>query len=305
MSNFGLVSICTPPYLHAPIALAALGAGKHVLVEKPMAASLQECDEMIAAAARAGRLLSVVFQNRFSPDIWRTKALVDSRQLGRLIFGKCETVWYRGQNYYDVAWRGTWETECGGAIMNHAIHSIDAFLWVMGEAASVYADMEALAHDIEVEDIAMAIVRFRSGAMGQVIGTVDGHRDYVAMEINGEHAAVAVPWELSAKLPDGRGFPVPNAALVDRLEQYANSVPLPAATGHTAQVGDLLRAIRTGGRPLADGIEGRRSIEFITAVYKSATTGERVNLPLDESDPFYTTRGLHGGVRRLALGKRP
>lgn len=298
-----LVSICTPPYLHAPMAVDALAARKHVLVEKPMAASLEECDQMIAAAEAAGRVLSVVFQNRFRPDLWRAKALAASGLLGRLTFGKCETVWYRGRNYYHVPWRGKWETECGGAVINHAIHSIDAFLWIMGDAARVYAEMDALAHDIEVEDIGVAVVRFASGALGQVVGTVNGHRDYVALEVNGEDAAVAVPWTVAAKLPNAAGFPVPHDDLVARLEAYAQQVPLPAGSGHAAQVADVLRAIRTGGRVLVDGREGRRSIEFITALYKSASTGQPVSLPLAPDDPFYTTAGLRAHVRRLGAGQ--
>lgn len=293
-----LVSVCTPPYLHAAITVEALQAGKHVLVEKPMAASLEECDAMIAAADGSRRLLSVVFQNRFHPDYWRMKALVDSGELGPILFGKCETVWYRGRNYYDVPWRGTWETECGGAVINHAIHAIDAFLWMMGEVSTVLAQVDTLAHDIEVEDLGMAILRFRSGALGQVLGTVDGHRDYVALEINGERAAVALPWQVAAKCPDPHGFPLADEALVERLEAMARAVAVPPGAGHAAQVGDVLRAIRTGGRPVVDGREGRRSIEVVTAIYESAATGTAVTLPLAASDPFYTTRGLHAHVPR-------
>ncbi|NLG68251.1 MAG: Gfo/Idh/MocA family oxidoreductase [Firmicutes bacterium] len=293
-----LISICTPPHLHASLTVTALEAGKHVLVEKPMAASLEECDAMIAAAERHGRLLSVVFQNRFHPDYWRMKALVDSGELGPLLFGKCETVWYRGRNYYDVPWRGTWETECGGAVINHAIHAIDALLWMMGDVASVAAEIGTLAHDIEVEDIGMAVLRFRSGALGQITGTVDGHRDYVTLEVNGEHGAVALPWQVAAKVPDAHGFPVPDPVRVERLERYARSVPVPEGSGHAAQVGDVLRALRDGGRPVVDGREGRRSIELVTALYESAVSGRRVLLPLTPADPFYTTYGLHTAMRQ-------
>lgn len=299
-----LVSVCTPPFAHARISIAALQAGKHVLCEKPMAASLEECDAMIAAATASGRLLSVVFQNRFRPDIWRAKHLAAGGHLGRLLFGLCATLWYRGPNYYDLWWRGTWEQECGGATLNHAIHDIDAFLWIMGEPASLVAEMDTQAHAIEVEDLAMALVRFANGALGQVTSTVNAHQNRSILEIVGQRAAVSIPWTLSACRPDERGFPQPDPARLADLAAAAEAVPLPPGQGHGAQVGDVLRALETGGRPLVDGPEGRRSVEFVTALYKAATTGQRVQFPLTPSDPFYTTAGLHAHVRRAPVSRQ-
>ena len=155
------VSICTPPFAHAEIAVAALNAGKHVLVEKPMAASLAEADAMLAAAEQNVKKLAVVFQNRWRHDWMRAKALIDGEHLGRILFGKGDCLWWRGDEYYDMWWRGTWEQECGGATINHAIHHIDAFLWLMGEPVGDRW-MGAVDHDIEVEDLSMAIVRFRA-----------------------------------------------------------------------------------------------------------------------------------------------
>ena len=298
------VIIATPTHLHREIAVAALQAGKHVLCEKPMAASLEECDAMIAAATASGRLLSVVFQNRFRPDIWRAKHLAAGGHLGRLLFGLCATLWYRGPNYYDLWWRGTWEQECGGATLNHAIHDIDAFLWIMGEPASLVAEMDTQAHAIEVEDLAIALVRFANGALGQVTSTVNAHQNRSILEIVGQRAAVSIPWTLSACRPDERGFPQPDPARLADLAAAAEAVPLPPGQGHGAQVGDVLRALETGGRPLVDGPEGRRSVEFVTALYKAATTGQRVQFPLTPSDPFYTTAGLHAHVRRAPVSRQ-
>ena len=159
---------------------------------------------MLAAAEQNDKKLAVVFQNRWRHDWMRAKALIDGEHLGRILFGKVDCLWWRGDEYYDMWWRGTWEQECGGATINHAIHHIDAFLWLMGEPEWVIAEMGAVDHDIEVEDLSMAIVRFRNGAR-----TDHQHRrrmhnfDRIGVRFEGE---LALPWAYTP-LPRSRtGF---------------------------------------------------------------------------------------------------
>lgn len=298
-----LVSVCTPPFVHAPAAVAALEAGKHVLVEKPMAASPAECDAMIAAADRAGKLLSVVFQNRWRADWWRAKAVVDKGLLGPLHFGKADCLWWRGRKYYDLWWRGTWEQECGGATINHAIHLIDGFLWLMGDVESVYAEYHALNHAIEVEDTSMALLRFKSGAVGQITSSVSLHHNLDRVEITGESAGMSVPWAIHAMKERPNGFGDRDAERIHEIEGFASQINPPEHEGHANQIADVIDAIRTQRQPLVDGREGRRAVEVITAIYKSASEGTRVTLPLRPDDPFYTTAGLRENVKRLGAAK--
>lgn len=300
-----LVSICTPPFTHAELAIAAMRAGKNVLVEKPMAASLAEADQMIEASEQTGRLLSVVFQYRWIPDWWRAKHLIEQGALGPVRLARAECLWWRGPKYYDVWWRGTWERECGGATMNHAIHHIDTFLWILGEPVSVYAESFAITHAIEVEDLSLAVVHFRSGAVGQITSTTSDPLDLARMEFCGERAAISLPWRVSVVREKPDGFPERDDEAIERLERAASEVPMPAYTGHAAQILDVLNAMQEGRAPMVDGREGRRALELITAIYKSAATGERVALPLRKDDPFYTTEGIQKHAKRHATRRKP
>lgn len=296
--DIDLVSICTPPFAHAEIAIAALQAGKHVLVEKPMAASLEEADAMIEAARLSQRKLGVVFQYRWRRDWMKAKRLIEDERFGRILFGKVDCLWWRGPEYYDLWWRGTWERECGGATINHAIHHIDAFLWYMGEAEWVYSTMSAVDHDIEVEDFSAAIVQFRNGAIGQIMSTVAAHHNLDRIEIFGSKASVALPWSVHAVSSQPNGFPVANPAHKAEIEAFVSEAE-PHPEGHAGQIANFLDALERGTDPLVDGEEGRRSLELVTAIYKSATTCERVYLPIGPSDPFYTKAGLMANVLRF------
>lgn len=296
--DIDVVSICTPPFAHAEVAIAALQAGKHVLVEKPMAASLAEADAMIDAARQADRKLGVVFQYRWRHDWMKAKHLVSDERFGKILFGKVDCLWWRGPEYYDLWWRGTWERECGGATINHAVHHIDALLWYMGEAESVYATMDAVDHDIEVEDFSAAIVKFRSGAVGQITSTVAAHHNLDRIEIFGSKASVALPWSVHAVQSQPNGFPLANPELKEDIEAFMAGIQL-GPQGHAGQIADFLDALESETDPLVDGVEGRRSLELVTAIYKSATTGERVQLPIGPADPFYTKEGLMANVVRF------
>ena len=164
------VSICVPSGLHAQVAIDALQAGKHVLVEKPIALSLADADRMIAVARECGLRLGVVLQNRYNSPMQQVRRAVDEGRLGRLYLGNACVRWYRPQSYYDDEWHGTWAMD-GGALMNQSIHHIDALQWFMGPVQSVQAYAATLAHRMEAEDVGVAVLRFASGALGTVEGS--------------------------------------------------------------------------------------------------------------------------------------
>ncbi len=301
-ADIDLVAICTPPFEHAPLTVAALAAGKHVLVEKPMATSLEECDAMLAAARASGRMLGVVHQNRFRPEFARLKALVDGGVLGPLDLVAVNCLWWRGPDYYNLWWRGTWEKEGGGALLNHAVHFVDLMVWLAGLPAEVSAVVARRAHDIEVEDLACAVLRFPGGAAGQFTGTVDAHLDTDRVEVCGRRAAVsAVPWSVRAMADTGNGFGRADAATVAEVEAAAAAVTVPVHRGHAAQIDHVLAAIEQGGPPPVSGDDGRRAVEVVTAVYAAAATGHPCTLPLAGDHPFYATERLRAEMRR-ALG---
>ena len=299
-----LVSVCTPPFEHAPLTIAALQAGKHVLCEKPMAGSLAECDAMIAAARAANRTLAVVFQYRYEATVQRLKALIDHGKLGRILFAKLDALWWRGREYYDVWWRGTWEKECGGATLNHACHHLDVFLYLLGQPTWVTAITEDYAHGIEVDDYSTALVRFENGVTGTIVATVAAHHNLDRIEIFGERASAARPWEVRAmrSRPQGGGFGLRDSEREQELIAWAEAkVPEPEYQGHAAEIADLLRCLREGGIPRVPGEEGRRCIELISGIYLSAATGQPVTLPLGPECDFYTREEILARAKRHTI----
>lgn len=294
-----IVDVCTPPYVHAEISIDALDAGKHVLCEKPMAASLEECDAMIAAQQRSGKTLSIIAQNRFTDAFWRLKAAVDSGLAGKICHAQVDSFWWRGHCYYDLWWRGTWEKEGGGCTLNHAVHHIDAIQWMLGFPNQVVAMMSNVAHDnAEVEDLSAAIFKYPSGALTQLTASVVHHGEDQKIVIQGEKARISAPWATFASRSTDNGFPQESRdlALESALSAFAGDVPKLKWTLHTGQIDNVLAAIEQQTAPLVDGVEGKRSLELITAIYKSAITGAVVNLPIDKDDGYYRT----GGLIRLA-----
>ncbi len=284
-----LVSIATPPSTHAALAIAALDAGIDVLVEKPMAPSLEECDAMLAAQERSGRVLSVVAQNRFRDDHAALKEIVDSGLLGSISHVRIDSAWWRGLPYYDLWWRGTWEKEGGGCTLNHAIHHIDLLLWLRGRPAEVTAMLTNAQHDnAEVEDLSVAIFRYDRG-LAQLTSSVVHHGEEQAIVIQGADAAVLQPFAVVAERSNPAGFPEPGGdpEAVARIQRLlAERAPL-AHLGHEGQIHDLLGALRDGRAPIADGRDGRNAVEIVTAIYKAGFERQFVQLPLSASDPFY------------------
>ncbi len=282
-----IVTVCTPSGLHKEPAIAAIRAGKHVIVEKPLDINLQRCDAIIEAAEKAGVKLATIFPSRWSECNRMMKEAVENRWFGRLTMGDTYVKWWRTQEYYDSgAWRGTWKMDGGGALMNQSIHNIDLIQWFMGGVESVMAMSGLLAHRrIEVEDTAVAVLKFKNGALGVIEGATSVYPGLLKkIEIHGNRGTVVVEqdnivfWKFAGPTP-----------LDSKVKKMMSSVKAGtggasdpkaiSSVGHRKQFEDFIQSVETGGKPLVDGKEGRKSVEIILAIYKSARTGKLVKLP--------------------------
>ncbi|CAM4327665.1 putative dehydrogenase [Paenibacillus endophyticus] len=292
-----IVSICTPPYTHAEIAVAFLEAGVHVLVEKPMASSLEECDAMNEASRKSGKLLSIVAQNRFKTPMMKLKSVIDSGLAGTIVHAQIDSHWWRGHSYYDLWWRGTWEKEGGGCTLNHAVHHIDALIWMMGRPAEVQAFMTNGAHDnAEVEDLSIGILRYGEGALAQVTSSVVHHGEDQQLVFQGTKARISAPWRVIASTSRENGFPEPNTQLEEELEQLYEALPEVSYEGHAGQIDNVLAAIESGTPLLIDGECGRQTLEVIVGIYKAASTRQLVSFPIEADDPFYSRSGMQANA---------
>jgi predicted dehydrogenase len=298
--NFDLVSNCTPPYVHSEITIHCLNAGKHVLVEKPMAPSLKECDQMIAAAQASGKFLSVIAQNRFKTPNWNLKKIVDTGIIGKLLHGQIDSFWWRGQNYYDLWWRGTWAKEGGGCTLNHAVHQVDLFQWIVGVPSEVQAVLANIAHNnSEVEDFSTTVLRYSNGAIGQINASLVHHGEPQQFVIQGERATIAAPWTVFASKDKGNGFPEPNPELETEIQSLYAQLPALNYEGHTGQIANVLDALEGKDKLLINGDAGRQTIELITAIYYSGTYDTKVKLPLTPDNLFYTVEGILANAPRF------
>ena len=279
-----VVCVCVPSGLHAQIAMQAASAGKHLVVEKPIDVSLDAADRLIDAACAAGVALTVISQHRFDPGLIELKRGLDNGALGRLVLGEASTKWYRTQAYYDSApWRGTYAMD-GGSLMNQGVHYVDLLRWCMGPPAEVTAVCATQAHQIEVEDTALAVVRFASGAVGTILSSTAAFPGFPQrLEITGTDGTVTVEdGRIVGRAFAGNAGPMASASSADAAHSpTANPAADPAAvdvSSHAAQLADLLDAIDTGREPAVTGESGRAALEIVLAVYESSRTGRPVSL---------------------------
>ena len=295
--DIDLIDVCTPPYVHAEIAINGLNSGKHVLIEKPMAASVEECDKILEAAERSGKLLSVVAQNRYRTACMNLKKTLDSGLAGEIVHAQADSFWWRGHCYYDLWWRGTWEKEGGGCTLNHAVHHIDMMLWMMGRPEEVQSIMANTSHDnAEVEDLSIALLKYKNGALGQITSSVVHHGEEQQVVFQGKDARISAPWKVYASLSKSNGFPERNTELEQKLEEFYKSLPEQKYNNHTPLLLDVMNAIETGGKPLISGEDGRATVELISAIYESSVSRKPVKLPLAKDDPFYTVQGIQANA---------
>jgi len=295
-TDIDLVDVCTPPYVHASISINCLRSGKNVVCEKPMAASLEECDAMIRARDESGKKLSIIAQNRFRQPIANLKALLDSGIAGPVRSVQVDSFWWRGHCYYDLWWRGTWEKEGGGCTLNHAVHHIDMLAWMMGLPQKVTSVLANVAHDnAEVEDLSASILQY-PGALAQLTASVVHHGEEQQLVFQCEKAKIAAPFTCYASISLPNGFPVRNDALEQEIAAFAESLPKVQYEIHPGQLENMLTAIETDTQPAITGEDGRRTIELITGIFKSGAVGQTIDLPLSKDDPFYTVEGIMANV---------
>lgn len=292
-----IVTICTPSGAHLDPALAAAEAGKHLIVEKPLEITLERCDNIIAACEKNGVLLATVFHSRFHQSLLRLKEAIDAGRFGRMTMGDAIVKWYRTQEYYDSgAWRGTWELDGGGALMNQAIHTIDLLTWLMGPVKEVTAQIALLAHQrIAVEDTAVATVRFENGALGMIQGSTAVYPGYLKrIEIHGSTGSAVIEeediikWDFAVSVDADAEI---REAMTNRHSSGGGAAD-PSAIGHHGHAmlfADLMQAVAEKRKPKIDGYEGRRSVEIILAIYEAAQSGKAVALPLPK-DPELRAR---------------
>jgi predicted dehydrogenase len=283
-----VVCVCTPSGAHLEPAVKAARAGKHVVVEKPLEVTLARCDAVIKACDEAGVRLCTVFPSRFTGANVRLKAAIDAGRFGRLTLGDTYVKWWRTQQYYDSGgWRGTWELDGGGALMNQAIHNVDLLQWLMGDVVTVTALTATLAHErIEVEDTAVAALRFKNGALGVIEAATSAFPGLLKRtEIHGDRGSARVEqdditlWDFQVEATSDAEVHAAMAASTGFKAGASDPRGITHA-GHRDQLADFLRAIDERRAPLVDGREGRKSVEIIRAIYQSGASGQAVGLPL-------------------------
>src|SRR5436190_6471698 len=275
-----VISICTPSGMHSAQGVAAARAGKHVITEKPMSITLEQADALVQACDDAGVRLFVVKQNRLNPSIQLLKRALDKGRFGKLFLANTTVRWNRPQEYYDAApWRGTWEFD-GGAFMNQASHYVDLIQWLLGPVESVVAKTATQARKIEAEDSGVAVLKFRSGALGVIEVNVLTHPR------NWEGSITLIGEKGTAKIGGTAVNKVEHWVFADSddddkvIDTVGTNPPSVYGFGHEGYYRNVLAVLRGEAQPETDGRAGRKSLELILGIYESAKTGRDVPLPL-------------------------
>ena len=278
-----VISICLPSAMHADFAVRAMEAGKHVLVEKPLDITPERAALIEDARIRTGKICGVVHQNRFNANMYPIREAIDSGRLGKLFLGTFGVKWYREQSYYDNGgWRGTWEMDGGGSLMNQAVHTVDLMLWLMGDVASVTSVASICNHDIQTEDMTASLIKFKNGATATFVSTTCAYPG-ISTEImlygtNGSieaDADVLCLWKM-------KDAPDAEAEEEKMLTLYGEgnlgvSLREPARLfGHAHVVEDMIAAVRDGRDPEVMPEDAIKAVRMVSAVYESAKTGKTV-----------------------------
>lgn len=281
-----LIAICTESGNHGSIALDCIEAGANLIIEKPIALSLEEADQIIAKAKEKNVKVSACHQNRFNKSILKIREAVEQERFGRLLHGTAHIRWNRGEDYYKHApWRGTWEQD-GGALMNQCIHNIDLLRWMMGdEITEVVGMTDNLKHDfIEAEDLGLALIKFANGSYGVVEGTTNIYPtnleetlyifgDKGTVKAGGKSVNIIEEWHFADNLDNAE----------EVKEKYQENPPNVYGFGHNPLYADVIDAVKNDREPYVTAEDGRRALELVLAIYKSAAEGKSVKLPLEKT----------------------
>jgi UDP-N-acetyl-2-amino-2-deoxyglucuronate dehydrogenase len=284
-----IVVVCTPTGRHGEVAIEALAAGKHVVVEKPAEITVERTDQIIEARRKAGTLVTVISQHRFDPATETTLAAVRRGELGRLTSGIAAIDWWRGQSYYDSGdWRGTWELDGGGALMNQGVHTVDLLVAALGRPVEVFAYTGTLAHRrIEVEDVAVGVVRFESGALGVLHATTAAYPGLSArLQVHGDRGSSVIDDDQLAFFHATPAGTEPEERLMGTTQAVSGAAAGATASSNPGQLSDAHRLQYLNFLGALDGTEelrvdletNRQSIGVITGAYESARTGRPVKL---------------------------
>jgi predicted dehydrogenase len=261
--DMDVVMICTPSGMHGEIAIESARAGKHILSEKPIEITLEKAERMIEECRKAKVKLGINFQNRFLEGNWKTKKIIEEGKLGDLVLGEVRLKYYRTQEYYDKGgWRGTWKMDGGGAIMNQTIHQIDLLQWLMGEVETVFARTKAIAHRMETEDIGTALLEFKNGALGTIVGTTAVYPELGSrIEVHGKNG--------TAVTVNGK---------IETLEFMNEDKEISLGKFPRNPVEDMVESILNDREPLINGEEAKKSLKIVLAIYKSSREGKPVKV---------------------------
>ena len=280
-----LVAICTESGKHGQIALDCIEAGANLIIEKPIALSLEEADQIIAKSNEKNIKVSACHQNRFNKSIQKIREAIEDNRFGKLLHGTAHIRWNRGEDYYKQApWRGTWEQD-GGALMNQCIHNIDLLRWMMGnDVTEVVGMTDNLIHGyIEAEDLGMAMVKFANGSYGIIEGTTNIYPKnleetlYIfgekgTVKAGGKSVNIIEEWRFADNLDNSE----------DVIRQYHENPPNVYGFGHKPLYADVVDAIKNDRQPYVTAVDGRNALELVLAIYKSAAEGKSIKLPLDK-----------------------
>ncbi|RHW30390.1 Gfo/Idh/MocA family protein [Oceanobacillus profundus] len=276
--DIDVVSVCTPTGLHAPLAIKVANAKKHVILEKPIAMTLEETDKIIEACNRNEVKLSIVHPNRFRPVVMELRKILDQKLLGKISHANAIVNWNRNQEYYDQAlWRGTKEFD-GGALMNQAIHNLDLLLWFMGKPEQIFSMEATRLRKIEAEDVSTGVIKFKSGALGLVEAstTAYGQNFEESITLFGEKGTVKIGGK-NAIYFEHLEIEGMDEDEINEIKEKIKVDPF-GIPGHQCIIDDMVKAIEEDRQPAVSGEEGRKSLELVLSFYESAKNNQPIQL---------------------------
>jgi predicted dehydrogenase len=279
--DINVAIICTPSGLHADFALPAAAAGKHLIVEKPLEITAGRCDRIIEAAMENGVTLSVIYQNRFKDNVQALKKALDEGRFGRLVLSDAHIKWYRPEEYFQ-GWKGTKKYDGGGALMNQGCHTIDLLQWMMGKVETVFGYVDILAHKIEVEDVGVAALRFKSGVLGIIEGSTAIYPGLdEQLGVYGEDGCIEIEgnrvrtWQFKEERAEDAAW---RSIGKDKESGESSGLAGIEVENHRRELREITTAIFEGKKPPIDGDEAKKSVAIIEAIYESNRTGKPVIL---------------------------